>query len=179
MAALPIALLPLVLAATTAPAPIVVRAQFEAPTDPARQQAVSYVPELVPIGTTARVRVVEAPSGTHVSLRISGLLPDRDYGAHVHTSPCGADPADAGPHYQHVPDPVQPSTDPAYANSANEVWLDFTTNHHGHGQVDTHVHWTPREGEARSIVLHDHHTSLTPGEAGTAGDRLACVNVPF
>ncbi|GAA4804535.1 hypothetical protein GCM10023353_03860 [Tomitella cavernea] len=65
------------------------------------------------------------------------MQPGRDFGAHAHTKPCGPEPSDSGPHYQNVQDPAatadSPSTDPAYANPQNEVWLDFTTDGSGVG----------------------------------------------
>ncbi|MET9294003.1 superoxide dismutase family protein [Streptomyces sp. NPDC003077] len=157
-----------------------VRAHFAAsPTG----EAVTYDPALVPVGS--RVAVVEKRYGTAkagrtaVVLRLSGLLPDRTYGAHVHTKPCGPKPADSGPHYQNVPDPVQPSTNPDYANPRNEVWLDLTTDEDGDGATAAKVNWHVRYGEARSVVVHEHKTHTEPGHAGTAGARLACVNVPL
>lgn len=138
--------------------------------------AVNHRPDLVPPG--ARITVVGmAPGagGTSVLLVARGLLPGREYGAHVHVAACGPDPADAGPHYQDRPDPVQPSTDPAYANPDNEVWLDLTTDDGGNGFAAATVEWVFREGGPRSVVLHETHTGTDPGHAGTAGDRLACV----
>ncbi|WP_066944610.1 superoxide dismutase family protein [Streptomyces lushanensis] len=153
--------------------------------------ALTYDVEKVPVGS--RVSVVEqvreqtgghtgeraGGEGTTVRLRVSGLLPERMYGAHVHTKPCGATPDTSGPHYQNVEDPQQPSTDPAYANPENEVWLDFTTDAEGHGAAESRHEWRFRPGGARSVVIHEHHTSTAPGEAGTAGARLACLTVPF
>ncbi|MFD7664745.1 superoxide dismutase family protein [Streptomyces sp. NPDC059788] len=159
---------------------VTVRAHFAAsPTG----EAVTYDPALVPEGS--RVTVVEkryGPAGTGrtvVALRLAGLVPDRTYGAHVHTKPCGPKPADSGPHYQNVRDPVQPSTDPAYANARNEVWLDLKTDADGDGASVAKVDWHVRYGEARSVVVHEHKTHTEPGHAGTAGARLACVNVPL
>lgn len=142
-------------------------------------QALTYRPDLVPVG--ARVTVVELPraGGTTVLLSVSGLVPDRHYGAHVHTKPCDAAPADSGPHYQHQVDPVQPSTDPAYANPDNEIWLDFATGAHGAAFTISTVDWTFGERRGASVVIHETHTHTAPGEAGTAGARLACVTVPF
>ncbi|MFI2235028.1 superoxide dismutase family protein [Streptomyces chrestomyceticus] len=159
---------------------VTVRAHFTAsPTG----EAVTHDPALVPEGS--RVTVVEKRYGsgkdarTVVGLRLAGLLPDRTYGAHVHTKPCGPKPADSGPHYQNVPDPVQPSTDPAYANPRNEVWLDLKTDADGDGGSVAKVNWHVRYGQARSVVVHEHKTHTEPGQAGTAGARLACVNVPL
>ncbi|MBC9729435.1 superoxide dismutase family protein [Streptomyces sp. TRM68367] len=142
--------------------------------------AITHDRDAVPEGS--RVVVVEKPhkgGGTTVAVGLKGLQPDRTYGAHVHTKPCGPEPADSGPHYQNTVDPVQPSVDPAYANPDNEVWLDFTTNTRGSGGAVATVDWRFREGAARSVVVHEHATETGPGHAGMAGARLACVNVPF
>ena len=126
---------------------------------------------------------------TVVSLHVWGLLPDESYGAHIHYRPCGATGAAAGAHYENVPDPTLSgsetvsSVDPAYANSANEVWLDMETNADGNGRAQTVVDWTVRptsNGGPRSVILHRDATS-TGGQVppGNAGARLACVTVPF
>lgn len=158
------------------------------PPSPGRlAKALTYDVKLVPVGARIAVaeRVGERAGGhadkaaTDVRLRVSGLLPNRMYGAHVHTEPCGRTPEDAGPHYQNVKDPEQPSTDPAYANPENEVWLDFTTGSGGQAASESRHTWRFRPGEAGSVVIHEHGTATTPGEAGTAGARLACLTVPF
>ncbi|TDQ54965.1 superoxide dismutase family protein [Actinorugispora endophytica] len=141
--------------------------------------AVTYDEEAVPAESTIQVSVAPAGSATGFTLSVTGLRPDRDYGAHLHTEPCGEDPADSGPHYQNEADPEQPSTDPAYANPRNEVWLDFRTDAEGAASAQTSVTWAPRAGEANSVVIHKEHTQTAAGHAGTAGDRLACVNVPL
>jgi Cu-Zn family superoxide dismutase len=139
---------------------------------------VTYRADLAPPG--ARATVVAFPSaGTTVVLSVRGLLPDRHYGAHAHVAPCGPTGADAGPHHQHVVDPVRPSTDPAYANPANELWLDFGTDARGAALVSTTVDWRFGARRAHSVVVHETHTHTEPGAAGTAGARLACLTVPF
>ncbi|RCV52785.1 superoxide dismutase family protein [Marinitenerispora sediminis] len=138
--------------------------------------AVTY-DEAVPEGANVAVDVHAAGDRTEFVLRVRGLQPDRAYGAHLHTKPCGPNPDDSGPHYQNDPDSHQPSTDPKYANDKNEAWLDFTTDSQGAAKSETTVDWVPRSGEARSIVIHAEHTHTDPGHAGQAGDRLACVNV--
>jgi Cu-Zn family superoxide dismutase len=135
----------------------------------------SYDPR-VPAGARAEVVTGPRDGGTVVLLRVTGLLPDRDYGAHAHVNPCGPDPADAGPHYQHV---QGGATDPAFANPRNEIWLDFTTNANGRGEAAARVDWQFGERRAGSIVLHEEHTHTGPGEAGTAGARLGCFTVQF
>ncbi|AOS65939.1 Cu/Zn superoxide dismutase [Actinoalloteichus hymeniacidonis] len=140
--------------------------------------AVTYESATVPVGGEVAVTSWRyGREGTRIILGVSGLVPNRAYGAHLHVEPCGADPTDAGPHYQHVVDPVQPSVDPAYANPENEVWLDFVTNDDGEAITTTTVQWRPEGLGRRSVVIHEHHTATGHGEAGTAGARLACVTV--
>jgi Cu-Zn family superoxide dismutase len=153
--------------------------------DTERQPLISYNATFVPPGGAARVRgIYTASGGTIVTLHVWGLTPNREYGAHAHRFACDAtNPLAAGGHFQHVPDPVQPSTNPAYANPNNEVWLDFTTDGEGNGAAQTVVDWQfpNADGErAQSVILHDHHTATGPaGNAGTAGPRYGCLTVRF
>ena len=130
---------------------------------------------------TARVKAVYSAAGdTIVTLQVRGLKPDTDYGAHAHVNGCGLTGADAGPHFQNVVDPVSPSVDPVYANPVNEIWLDLTTNAAGNGVAHTTVSWQfAPDRRAKSVIIHEQHTSSTPGSAGTAGPRLACLDVAF
>ncbi|GHD35145.1 superoxide dismutase family protein [Nocardiopsis kunsanensis] len=145
--------------------------------------AVTYDETAVPEGATADVQVSTTEEESEVRFTATGLEADRDFGAHVHTQPCGDEPDDSGPHYQNEADPAadedNPSTDPEYANPDNEVWLDFTTDDSGNGDATATVPWQFREGEAQSLVLHEEHTATEDGEAGQAGDRLGCVTVEF
>lgn len=140
---------------------------------------VTYDPALVPLGATVTVASRSLPHATVTLLTVHGVVPGRDYGAHVHVNPCGADPDAAGPHYQHAPDPIQPSVDPEYANPANEIWLDLSTDNRGSGAARSDVRWFFTDRLPGAVVLHEHRTSVEPGMAGTAGARIACVNVPF
>ncbi|MFD7708143.1 superoxide dismutase family protein [Streptomyces sp. NPDC059786] len=133
--------------------------------------AVTYDKGLVPVSARIAVGRHHDGDGTAVRLRVSGLRPGHTYGAHVHQKPCGADPDDAGGHYQHRVDPVQPSKNPDYANPHNEVWLDFTADRRGAAGTGARHDWGFRPGGARSVVLHD--------EPGTSGARVACFTVPF
>lgn len=78
-----------------------------------------------------------------------------------------------------VPDPVQPSVDPAYANPRNEVWLDFHTDAAGTAVNHATGDWQFRGRNANSFALHEEHTRTAPGEAGAAGARPACLNAQF
>lgn len=145
--------------------------------------AVTYDPALVPAGATAEVVVMPAADGVSVRLSVTGLRPDRTYGAHLHTKPCTAMAAEAGPHYQHMPDPKAaaspPPNDPAFANPRNEVWLDFTTDKLGTATADSTEDWPFDQAHPpRSLIVHAQHTSTEAGKAGTAGPRVACLTLP-
>ncbi|MEO3763970.1 superoxide dismutase family protein [Streptomyces sp. B5E4] len=154
-------------------------AYFLPPAEAEPGDGLTYDPALVPAGAGAEVVEVARNGKTRIWLSLTGLLPDRTYGAHVHTRPCGSSPDEAGPHYQNKPAPVQPSTDPAYANPENEAWLDVTTGPRGSAESSAHQDWRFRAGQARSVVIHEHATMRQPGEAGVAGAWLACLSVPF
>ncbi|SHE52130.1 hypothetical protein [Streptoalloteichus hindustanus] len=158
---------------------VVARGRFE----PYRAgaKAITYDQKLVKAGSRATVYAYPAPNNsTSVILITRGLVPHRGYGAHAHVNACGATGAAAGPHYQNVVDPKPgTSTDPAYANPRNEVWLDFTTDDDGNGIAVTTVPWRFTDRHAGSVIIHEHHTHTHPGHAGQAGDRLACITVPF
>jgi Cu-Zn family superoxide dismutase len=142
---------------------------------------IRYNTALVPDGATARVQAVYTGSGkTVVTLHVRGLVPNRAYGSHAHTNPCGATGSAAGPHYQFTVDPVSPSTNPAYANPDNEIWLDFHTDDEGNASAQTVVDWQPHATRRPgSVIIHIEHTHTGPTDSGVAGARLACLNVAF
>ncbi len=142
--------------------------------------AITYDTALVPVGASATVTSTSGGGATKVTLEVSGLAPERQYGAHAHTKACGPTPPDAGPHFQHQKDPVAPSVDPAYANPQNEIWLDFRTDAQGNGTATSTVSWDVTDAaHPQSVVVHAHATATEPGKAGTAGDRAGCVTVNF
>jgi superoxide dismutase, Cu-Zn family len=154
-----------------------------APPDRA-QGAFTYDPSLAPEGAQLSVEASESDGSTEVRLEVTGLLPDRGYAAHVHARPCGPTGAAAGPHYQHEVDPAatpeQPSTDPAFANPRNEIWLDLRTDGDGNTEVTAEVPFAFADRAPASVVIHQAEVTATgPGEAGTAGARVACLDVPF
>lgn len=171
---------------SSAPAPTapavqpVAEAALAAPADSGDQpKGVTYDVQRIPLGAKLSTGSSVANGQTTVELKVSGLLPNTKYGSHVHTKPCGAKPAESGPHYQHEKDPVSPSVDPKFANADNEIWLDFTTDAQGAGAGTATVKWEFRKGEANAVVIHAAHTSTEHGKAGTAGDRLACLTAQF
>jgi Cu-Zn family superoxide dismutase len=142
--------------------------------------AITYDEVLVPAGARGAVQSRSGEGTTTVMLAVRGLERNRVYGAHVHTGPCGEQPDAAGPHFQYSEDPVQPSVDPTFANPQNEIWLDLTTDETGAGSTESTVAWAfPPDRRPKSVVLHDHQTSSEHGEAGTAGERVACISVDF
>ncbi|MFD9598391.1 superoxide dismutase family protein [Kitasatospora sp. NPDC059973] len=152
----------------------VVEAAFDPASAFVPPTAISHAADLVPYGSHVRVVVDRSvPGQTLLTMTVSGLAPDHEFPAHLHTGSCGADPAASGPHYQHAVDPVQPSTDPAYANDRNELRLTLRTDGRGAGSAAGSVAWRPRPGEARSLVLH----AGTPAGPHAAGDRAACVKL--
>ena len=141
-----------------------------------------------PDDATARVRAVYNAAGdTIVTLHVRGLNPNRTYGAHAHVNPCGLTGTAAGPHYQFSLDPAAtpsaPSSNPVFANPVNEIWLDVTTNAAGNGVAMATQPWQFAPGKApKSVIIHAEPTRTgaqgdTP--AGSAGARLACVDVGF
>lgn len=142
--------------------------------------AITYKPDVIPAGADITVLSTSRPEGrTTVLLTAHGLLPNRKYGAHVHQKGCGPKGDDAGPHYQNVPDPVQPSVNPAYANPRNEIWLDFASDKDGNAIAASTMGWKFADRRPHSIVVHAEQTKTHAGHAGTAGDRIGCVNVDF
>ena len=112
-------------------------------------------------------------SKMRVKLSVTGLPASRPFGSHLHKLACADNKA--GAHYQNNAAPDGGASDPMYANSKNEVWLDFVTDAMGAGSAEANVDWTPRAGEAKSVVIHD----LMTKNDGTAGAKLACVNMEF
>ncbi|GAA2511602.1 superoxide dismutase family protein [Pilimelia columellifera] len=166
-------------ASATAGAPIVASGALAAYT--AGAAAITYDPKLAPLNATLSVAITPAGDESTVELTAGGFVANRAYGAHIHSAPCGATGDAAGPHFQQSPDPAAsaspPSVDPSYANSTNEIWLDFRTDATGGATVTT-KHRGTFTNTPRSVIVHASTTSTEPGKAGTAGARLACLNVP-
>ena len=142
--------------------------------------AITYDEGLVPAGARVAVDSRSGEGTTTVMLAVRNLAPHRQYGAHVHSAPCGERSEDSGPHFQYSVDPVQPSVDPTYANPQNEIWLDFTTDQLGAGSAESTVAWAfPANRRPGSVVVHAVQTSTEPGKAGLAGERVACISVNF
>lgn len=143
-------------------------------------RAITYDQTLVKAGSRGAVKTRSVAGSTTVKLAVRDLQRNRQYGAHAHTKPCGATGDAAGPHFQNIVDPVQPSVDPQYANPENEIWLDFSTDDKGSASIETTVPWEfSADRRAHSVIIHAMGTATEAGKAGTAGARAACINVEF
>lgn len=147
------------------------------------QGAFTYDPAAAPAGAEMAVTTEQKGQTTTVNLEVSGLQPNRGYASHAHVKPCGPTGDDAGPHFQNRVDPAatpdKPSTDPAYANPQNEIWLDVQTDQRGAGTATAEVPFVFTDRAPASVVIHEHpRTATEPSKAGTAGGRLACLSLP-
>lgn len=146
-------------------------------------KAVTYDPALAPTGAKLTASMVPSGRATQVKFTVSGLTPNRGYAVHAHTKACGTTGEEAGPHFQNRVDPAatpdKPSSDPAYANRTNEIWMDLTTDGKGSAQASTDVPFTFSDRAPASVVIHKESVTHTEaGKAGTAGDRIACLTLP-
>ncbi|MBK0865511.1 MAG: superoxide dismutase family protein [Saccharopolyspora sp.] len=144
--------------------------------------AFTYDPAAAPVGAHVETQVHGSPEATTVNFKVDGFQPNRGYAVHAHVNPCGPTGDAAGPHFQNRQDPAaspqKPSTDPAFANPQNEIWLDLGTDAQGSGEATTQVPFGFTERAPKSIIVHEaQQTSTGPGEAGKAGGRSACLNI--
>jgi hypothetical protein len=107
---------------------------------------------------TGRAGMIHEDTGyTSVLVFASGLMPNADYGAHVHAMPCEME--GGGPHYKidtNVMDVLQ----------SNEIWPALTTDVDGNGVGYIRVDHYARS-DAASVVIHQ-----------TGGmERIACANL--
>jgi superoxide dismutase, Cu-Zn family len=142
--------------------------------------AITYAPATAPEGAQVALEVTPGAGSTSATFRVVGMLPDRGYAVHAHVRPCGVTGNDAGPHFQNRVDPAAtpqaPSSDPAYANPQNEIWLDLRTDAEGAGTATATVPFAFTDRAPASVVVHEEEMTATAhGQAGTAGGRLACL----
>jgi hypothetical protein len=113
-------------------------------------------------GVAGEAILERADGATTVSLDASGLEPDTEYVAHLHTEGCDqAEPG--GPHFKFNADGGD--------ESPNEIHLEFHSDATGGGKAKASSDREVPAGEAGSVVLHeaeaDHMTSAGSGEAET------------
>lgn len=146
------------------------------------EDAFTYDTELAPVGAELAVEVKPEADASTVVLTVTGLVPDRGYAAHAHTEPCGDTGDASGPHFQHEADPDADPDKPMadVVNPDNEIWLDLTTDAEGNGTSEANVPFAiTAEATPKSVVVHKaEQTATADGEAGVAGDRVACLTIP-
>lgn len=145
--------------------------------------AFTYNSAVAPPGARLALTLTPARGATTARLDVTGLLPNRGYAVHLHNNACGLTGDAAGPHFQYRVDPAatpeQPSVDPEYANSHNEIWLDLRTDETGSGTSSVEVPFVFTDRIPESVVVHEEMTTATePGKAGKAGGRAACLTLP-
>ncbi|TMR89953.1 superoxide dismutase family protein, partial [Nonomuraea basaltis] len=131
--------------------------------------AIAYDRKLVPEGAQASLTAESSADQTRTSLIVEGLRPNRRYGVHLHTQPCGKKPGDSGAHYQHQPGKIDP---------ASEVWLDVKADAEGAGRSTARHDWALDSARLpASLVIHSRPTVTSGPKAGEAGDRVACLTL--
>ena len=113
-------------------------------------------------GVSGEATLERTDGSTTVSIDASGLVPDREYVAHLHTEGCDqADPG--GPHFKFD---LGGGDEPP-----NEIHLEFSADADGGGAAEATSEREVPVGEAGSVVLHaaeaDHETAAAPAEVET------------
>lgn len=121
------------------PLPGVEGGAFRSPGEDGGDNAFTYDEVAVPVGSSANIESEEENGRTTVTFSATGLARDRDFGVHVHTQPCGPQPADPGPHYQNDVDPTAGGKAVGCVRSRLDSW----------GDVAQHAHPT-------TISFHEH-----------------------
>jgi hypothetical protein len=110
------------------------------------------VPELAGEATMTR----SLDGTTAVELSLQGLVPEADYGVHVHNMPCSL--GNGGAHYK-WDESVSATLE------ENEIWLNVTADEEGEAQKSVTVPYLARP-EAQAIVVHS-----------SSGARLGCLDL--
>jgi superoxide dismutase, Cu-Zn family len=145
-------------------------------------KAITYDPDLAPIGAAMTATIIPTSEGSTAQLTVLGLLPDRGYTVYAYDNACGTTPRAAGARFQNRPDPAATSaatsTDPEYDNPNNEIWLDVRTDDAGTGTSATTIPFVLTDRVPHSFVVHDAmHTPKGPAQAAEIGARIACLTL--
>ncbi|HEX6402087.1 MAG TPA: hypothetical protein VF003_02805 [Pseudonocardiaceae bacterium] len=145
-------------------------------------KAITYDPDLAPIGAAMTATIIPTSEGSTAQLTVLGLLPDRGYTVYAYDKACGATPGAAGARFQYHLDPAATSAalsaDPEYDNPDNEIWLDVRTDDAGTGTSATTIPFVLTDRVPRSFVVHDAmHTPKDPAHAADTGARIACLTL--
>ena len=145
-------------------------------------KAITYDPDLAPIGAAMTATIIPTSEGSRAQLTVLGLLPDRGYAVYAHDKTCGTTTSAAGERFQIHRDPAAtsaaPSTDPNYANPDNEIWLDVRTDDAGTGTSATTIPFVLTDRVPGSLVVYaGMHTPPNPAQAGNVGAPIACLTL--
>lgn len=145
-------------------------------------KAITYDPDLAPIGAAMTASIIPTSEGSRAQLTVLGLLPDRGYAVYAYDKPCGVSADAVGALFQNRPDPAatssEPSTDPEYTNPDNEIWLDVRTDDAGAGTAATTIPFVLMDRVPGSLVVHDQmHTPRNPAQIGNIGPPIACLTL--
>lgn len=113
-------------------------------------------------------------TGSHVSVRVSGLRPGVTYGIHLHNAPCAAANPGGG-HYKHdATGLAQPPNELWPSSHAHDALAGLTANPAGVASGRGSAEWVAGSS-AVSVVL---HAGIGHGATTTAGGpKLACADL--
>ncbi len=140
-------------------------------------RAITYDPDLAPVGAALTAAVIPTSEGSTAELTVFGLLPNRGYAVYAYTKACGATADAAGAPFQNRPDPRTLSTNPDDANRDNEIALAVQTDTAGAGTSHTRVPFTLTDRAPGSIVVHDEVAPTAAGKPPTTGNPIACLTL--
>jgi len=116
-------------------------------------------------GVAGEATLERADGGTTVSLSATGLEPDTEYVAHLHTGGCDqADPG--GPHFKFD---AEGGDEPP-----NEIHLEFETKADGAGKATASSDREVPAGEAGSVVIHEGEDH---GQESAPAAKIACAEL--
>lgn len=119
-------------------------------------KAITYVPDLAPIGGSLTATVVPTSEGSTADVTVFGLVPNRGYAVSAYTKVCGAKADAAGVRFQYRLDPVVLSrTAPSEPAPPNEISLTVRTDSTGAGTSRTALPFTLTDRVPHSMVVHD------------------------
>jgi Cu-Zn family superoxide dismutase len=145
-------------------------------------KAITYNPDLAPIGAALTATIIPTSEGSTAQLTVLGLLPDRGYTVYAYEKACGPTANAAGARFQNRRDPAAtssaPSTHPQYANPDNEIWLDVRTDDAGTGTSAATLPFVLTDRAPGSLMIYA--TMRAPQErarAGSIGSPVACLTL--
>jgi superoxide dismutase, Cu-Zn family len=137
--------------------PVVLFGSGTLTTPNATSKAITYDPDLAPIGAAMTATVTPTSEGSTADVTVFGLVPNRGYAVSAHTKACGSTATAAGARFQYRPDPATSSapTQTEQANRVSEISLTVRTDPTGAGTSRITVPFTLTDQVPESMVVHD------------------------